>query len=270
MEFIMHRLDRYLAIINECQPSSPVVMESTIHYKPEYTELRRAILGQNPEKVEELCEQGEDVNQLSLPKYKTPLAEAATKGNLEIVQILLHYNASPNTKCPMSDPPLICAAKKGHAEVVKVLLDHNAFEGLEPVNYVSALGFAVYKNKSAVVEHLLATGVDPNKKHFFKDTPLASALQKQSKKIVESLLASGASFDALDCVSGAAMDFIVRKNMLSTLKALVTSFNKRKESRNPLKVEWEISSDILWGVHNILHTAFRYKRTDIQLYLERT
>jgi len=253
MESSTFSLDKHL------QALKPPVKE-LCSYERQYTELYYAIQSNDSDKVAQLCEENADVNQPSLPKCRTPLSEAASVGNREVVEILIKHRANPNMWCPMSDPPLICAAKKGHAEVVKVLLDSDAEVGLTPVEETSALGWAVHKHHTEVVRALLEARVNPNEKHFFKKTPLPLALSEQSKEIVELLLRFGASFDKLDHVKGVSVNFIVRENMLSTFRTLVNG---------KLKVEWEIErrDGSIWGNHNVLHTIYRSGRNEMRQYL---
>ncbi len=89
------------------------------------------------------------------------------------------------------------------------------------------------------------------------------ALSYPNKKVIKALISHGATFDRIDHVKGKSVDALVEKDMATAIEALVESLKKREGS---LTVEWEVSGEDngIYGSRNVLHTALRYRRNEIE------
>jgi len=99
------------------------------------------------------------------PERGCPLADAAFRGNREVMEVLLAYGADPNLRRGVGSPPLAWAAGRAEPEVIELLIDH---------------------------------GADPNVRDHYGRTPLHVAAEAGNRRVVESLLAAGADADVVD------------------------------------------------------------------------
>eukprot|EP00300_Choanocystis_sp_HF-7_P008512 c15948_g1_i3.p1 GENE.c15948_g1_i3~~c15948_g1_i3.p1 ORF type:complete len:156 (+),score=31.65 c15948_g1_i3:26-469(+) len=103
----------------------------------ERSDLHHALLSGNEEQVITLLDQNKElVNQPLDWNEWTPLHVAVTTSIMNIVELLLRYNANPNASCAGGDTPLHLAALHGHLDVVVLLLQNGAL-----VNVLNQVGF---------------------------------------------------------------------------------------------------------------------------------
>jgi uncharacterized protein len=65
---------------------------------------------------------GGDYNDTVPFAFVTPLGTAASRGNLDVVEVLLENGANPDAADPTGFTPLAHAASQGHADIVRALL----------------------------------------------------------------------------------------------------------------------------------------------------
>lgn len=76
-------------------------------------------------KIKLLLDQGADVNDEAYFGY-TPLMQASSKGHIEAVKMLLDKGANVNGYCSDGWTALSLAADEGHTDIVKLLLERGA------------------------------------------------------------------------------------------------------------------------------------------------
>jgi ankyrin repeat protein len=126
----------------------------SIHNPQMETPLMLAAITNQLDWAKKLIERGADVNQ----KGWTPLHYAATKGNIEIMRLLIENHAYLDAESPNGTTPLMMAAMYGSPEAVKVLIQAGA--DLHQTNQLglSALDFAVRGQRQNAKE-LIETGL---------------------------------------------------------------------------------------------------------------
>lgn len=124
---------------------------------------------------------------------KTALFSAAQFGFLDIVNVLLDKGSNPNKADCNGCTALNLAASYGHAEMVKTLLAR----GAEPGKARDVLWHAAASSSLAAVKELLSHGVKPDE----CPTALVVAVQDGHQEIVLELLAYGADPNA-PCLFG--------------------------------------------------------------------
>jgi ankyrin repeat protein len=221
--------------------------------RPHERGLLWAALNNRKERVAELLDSGVDVD-LSDPKTgATALSLASSKGNHDIVAMLVEHGADPNC-----GEPLYYAAVGGYGEVATLLLDSGAdpngsgragspspLEGAVVGGHVSVarllvrrggdvrrkrIGLsllhmaAVYGRKGAS-EYLLAQGLDVDSRDSDGRTALLLAVQEKHTKVAEVLLAHGASPDTRDA-RGRSPISVAEESRHSELREMLRSARK--------------------------------------------
>jgi ankyrin repeat protein len=125
----------------------------------------------------------------------TPLIEAARRGHLDTVKVLVEGGADVNRQGEAWYGPLHCAAFGGHLETVKYLLEHGAsvrvFEGHDkPLNSAAQAGHI------HVATVLLGRGADINAQGVDGGTPLENAVSYGQIEMVKFLVTNGAQVNA--------------------------------------------------------------------------
>ena len=142
-----------------------------------------------------------------------PLANAATVGRLDIVQLLLEHGADPNLPEEQIAPKgkaLYQAVFHGHYDIAKLLLERGAF----PNPPVESSGDALWVSREfrpnkRIEELLLSYGAVPEEEHRKEDwsteahnwlwiTPLHHAARKGDVREARKLLDAGADLTARD------------------------------------------------------------------------
>lgn len=116
--------------------------------------LMMAALRGDTDLVRKLIARGGDVNK---PGW-TPLHYAATRGHLDVMQILLDESAYIDAESPNKTTPLMMAAYYGTPEAVKLLLEAGADPTLRNELGLSAIDFAQRGRRKDSAE-LIATAI---------------------------------------------------------------------------------------------------------------
>lgn len=130
-----------------------------------------------------------------------PLHYAATKGNSEIVQLLLDAGADINvlTRFHPKKQAVHLAAANGHLQVLNILFDEGADVNAISSRGATALHEAVVSNSDDVARYLIQMGADVNLASEDKGyTPLHQAVRLNFPEMASLLLDSGADPNARD------------------------------------------------------------------------
>jgi len=128
------------------------------------TVLNAAVYWQKTSCVRKLLAHGADVR--CNEKYGCPLERAASKGNVDIMSLLLEHGAEVNCLAAMSGgfrtSALQNAAGHGHKKAVELLLDNGADINFQSSSHSTALQGAIRRGHIPVAKLLLDRGADPN------------------------------------------------------------------------------------------------------------
>ena len=102
--------------------------------------------------AQKLIDKGADVNQ----KGWTPLHYAATKGNIEMMRLLMEHHAYLDAESPNGTTPLMMAAHYGTPMATKLLLEEGADPRLKNRLGINALEFARKANKPESAQYIEA------------------------------------------------------------------------------------------------------------------
>jgi len=152
----------------------------------------------------------------------TALHVATSKGFKSVAEALLANGANPDAKEIKWRTPLHLAASNGYEEVVEILL---AFKANPNIKAAEDIGMPIHEairaDKPRVVEILLNKGADVNAGNWNRKTPLHLAGELGNNAIVELLLAKNADVNARTHVPWTPLDAARIKNRADTAALLV-------------------------------------------------
>ncbi|TMS38043.1 hypothetical protein L596_004856 [Steinernema carpocapsae] len=150
------------------------------------------------------------------------LLNAAHKGHIEIVQLLLDAGSAVDQTDLMGWTALMWAVYKNHLPVVEVLLEFTAHvnmideeDGLTPLIVAAGRGF------TDIVQKLIIADAQVNACDKFGSTALIWASRKGHLPVIELLLNNGAELDAVGMYSSTALMLATRGNYISVVEAIL-------------------------------------------------
>ncbi|KAF0698896.1 hypothetical protein As57867_010456, partial [Aphanomyces stellatus] len=169
--------------------------------------------------VRELLAKGvPDINKLQ--GEWAPLHVASSKGNVDIIKLLLDHSASVNGVAGDGgdqSTPLIIAASNGHVDACKLLMERGAKLTAANKKNNTPLLAAVTAGRVDIVRFLLGAGAEVNIRNIDNQSPLSIASEQGEADIVQLFLASG-KLDNID--KDAAYDIAVKNDNASLLALL--------------------------------------------------
>ena len=138
---------------------------------------------------------------------ETPLYSAVYNGQLTAVNILLEAEVDLNTMNNDSQTALYCAAKRNHRDIAARLLAAGADANKADSLGITPLHKAVLNGNHGMVTELLVSGVDKNKADAAGIAPLHSALMTRNDFMVKILLTAHALREGL-LLKATEMDYL--------------------------------------------------------------
>jgi len=120
-------------------------------------------------------------------KDESPLMIASLKGETEIVRKLIARDAAVNKP---GWAPLHYAATRGHLDIMQILLDDYAFIDAESPNKTTPLMMAAKYGSTAAVKLLLDAGADPTMRNELGLSAVDFALQSERKDAADLIAAA--------------------------------------------------------------------------------
>jgi ankyrin repeat protein len=133
----------------------------SIHNPQMETPLMLAAITNQLDWALRLVERGADVNQ----KGWTPLHYAATKGNIDIMRLLIENHAYLDAESPNGTTPLMMAAHYGTPMATKLLLEEGADPRIKNQLGINALEFSRKANKPESAQYIEAFEAAWNQKY---------------------------------------------------------------------------------------------------------
>lgn len=147
-----------------------------------------------PTEVRLLLDHRANIDDVCFEQKWTALSVAAYNGDLAVAKVLVEEGA--DTKIGMS--PLAAAAEKGNLEMVNFLLIKNVAMDKWDVAGRTPLITAIKKEHLSVVKTLVNHGASINIRDATGNHPIAAALDTRNIRMVKLLIAAGASLCMVD------------------------------------------------------------------------
>ncbi len=157
---------------------------------------------QHPQMAELLIEHGANINARD-DFNETPLLNFAYDANVELVALLLSYNADPNIPNKNHYTPLLICLEpdteiESRAQITKLLLDNGAKPNVKTrFTETTPLYEAVKSNNIEAISFLLDAGADPNGIQGDEGAPLDLAINLKREEIITLLSENGAQPERL-------------------------------------------------------------------------
>ena len=155
-----------------------------------------------PDVTRLLLEHGADVNAMDVYDGDTPLHNAAGRGRVEVLCVLLEHVANVDAQDNQGRTPLHQAVGYGKAEVVRVLLEHGASIGAQDNQGRTPLHQAAGDLNVGVIRVLLEHGANVGAQDNQGRTPLRQAAVGWNVEVICVLLEHGADVGAQDNQGG--------------------------------------------------------------------
>jgi ankyrin repeat protein len=157
---------------------------------------------------------------LQIDDEPTPLMEAAGRGNLDVVKILIDAGADPNRKNREGMTAYdIAVSNSGFLENTQPVID---FLDKTTRKSTQSLMAAVQAGNAELTEQLIAQGAQVNTSdREFQYSPLSWAAERGSKKIAQLLIDAGANIEVRDWMSQTPLWSAVSGNHTSVARLLI-------------------------------------------------
>ncbi|GIL46013.1 hypothetical protein Vafri_3096 [Volvox africanus] len=179
--------------------------------------------------VRVLLHWGADPNTQGSKNGTTPLLIAVENNHLGLLRVLLEAGANPNLPDTNGCTPLLAACTEGHLEMARVLLEYGAKPNMQRRDGWTALMGATLNRSTAMAELLLAAGaqhsvlVPPGELLAMESTPLMAACGEGSLELVRLLLAEGADPNVANSAGQTALWCACRGGQAEAVQELLTA-----------------------------------------------
>jgi ankyrin repeat protein len=143
--------------------------------------LRTALQERDLERVKQLVRAGAVVETAEPHQGRTPLIEAAIRGDAGFAAELIERGADLHRPSDKLETPLMWACAWRRLDVVRLLLNHGAEVNTHNQDGLTPLGSAVIGGKPEVVELLLRAGANPHLRTVDGRTALDLALSSETR-----------------------------------------------------------------------------------------
>lgn len=161
--------------------------------------MGNVFFSENTKRIKTLVNIGYDVNKRNISGYSL-LHHAASRGDKELVELLIAKGANVNTKDQWGATPLHCISEGFHNEDDEALQTRLRKEGVHGLE--CRFGTKDEEAKLRVAEVLISHGADVNSKASQSGTPLHKAAYFNKLQMAKLLIAHGANVTSVDSFFG--------------------------------------------------------------------
>ncbi|MFN7038411.1 MAG: ankyrin repeat domain-containing protein [Alphaproteobacteria bacterium] len=208
------------------------------------------------EAVYNFLKEGMDVNIFNA-LGETPLHIACLYGHVEIVKILLQFNANPKAASMGNghQQPIHYAAENGNSEILQLLLSKKVNINAKDVSGSTALHISAELGHTEFVETLLKNNARIEVSNNAKQTPLSKAVRSQRVDTVKMLIARGADKDVIDEDGNTVLHNAAYSRNIQIIKIIVDS----KTNLNVKNFKGQAPLDIaIWHHKNASSKSYEF------------
>ncbi len=210
--------NNYVRVKELLESDKPVNINA--HDRDNKTPLMLAAELGHSEIAQYLIEHGKSQIDLQDQYKRTALIYAVIHERYDIVQTLLKYGASTNSKDWFGKTPLLHAIDKNNKDIVLLLLQHKAdvnwdFGQWRPLERAAAVGY------NEITSILIDHGAFVNPPHTFTRSALMAAALRGHKNTILLLIQKGASVTMLDSNNQSALYHAVSKGKKAAVATLL-------------------------------------------------
>ena len=177
----------------------------------------------------------------------TPLHEASSKGNAEIVQTLIDAGADVNAEDLIGSRPIETASLYGHAKVVKILEEAGGTYPIEVLTQQLQLEMMTGGDISTI-QSLIDAGADVNVPHKLWGThPLQNAASYGKVEVVRLLIDSEANVNSMDTNDITPLHSAMEFGSVEIVRLLIDN------GADVNAQDFELDSPLHWAVMRPIH-----------------
>lgn len=149
-------------------------------------DLHCAIGSNDCQRVKRILQKNETIVDLSLYGSQCPLHYAIQKQSLEIVHLLLQFNANVNITDGYDWTPLHYACRENHYDIVQLLIKYGANVNVtDKGEYTPLILACIIDSDSKIIKLLLENGADINFKRFDGSNAISLSTAKHKQFLCE-------------------------------------------------------------------------------------
>ncbi|KAM0261249.1 hypothetical protein ACHAPA_009887 [Fusarium lateritium] len=191
------------------------------------------------------------------------LVDVVNKGNVAGIGFLLASGAAADTKDITGQQIIVTAAKKGNIELVRLLIDHGADINAADIVGNPILATAIDKGDTSMLELLLDRHVNLDARTNLGTSILEHAITRRKFDIAKRLLVGGANPEGTDVHAQPVLIKILRDALLKTsdkMEILKLLFDNGVDPD---------TADAIWGLPAICHAVEMSKAPVVEEMLRR-
>ena len=179
-------------VVNQKGVTKATVPRQPIETTPQKPSLHQAVSSGNLQILTNLLQQARDEEINQVIDGMTPIMLAATKGSVEMIDLLYTQGADPNKRGSLERTALQYASEKNHIEAAKRLLSYGADIDAYDNGRLTPLIMAANRGHTELGLLFIEKGADLDIQHAQGWTALIDATIRNNQRLVRALLAAGA------------------------------------------------------------------------------
>ncbi|NJM80254.1 MAG: hypothetical protein HC854_12710 [Flavobacterium sp.] len=205
--------------------------------------LYKAVEKGDIEKVKELLQKGENVNEYS-KNGLFPLWRATADNNYEISKLLIENKAKVNqlNKVPPAEGTAIeLPCQEGYLDIVKLLVENGADINLKGFRGFTPIRIAARNGHLEIVKYLAESGAKIDIKAMDGATPFAHAATKGHIDIVKYLFEKGANVNNIDKEGDFPVGEAARSGYIEVIQFLIDNGADLKLKNNKNQTAYDLA-----------------------------
>lgn len=175
---------------------------------------------------------------------RVPLAWAAYKGHVKVIEVFMNYGFDANHKDGTGRTLISLAASMGHSDVVNCFLEQQVDPNTRDTDNRTPLSWAAYRGHLEIVKSLLERGADPEARDEYGRTPLLWASYEGWVEVVKLLRERDVDIETSDRLGRTALSWASENGHVVVVKLLLEKGARldSKDAEGRTALSWAIRS----------------------------